>query len=137
MEGRYGSSAQCDTGAHCAQVSGFSGGCRTHLEGTSESTAHILGFAVHEATCTTEFLIRLDEDGNASDQVTLTVSACVDPAEDSFSCQGDLQLVFATGQEDSLTAQTTTTQSLGVCEIDFSGSVETFIGSDDPHITHL
>jgi hypothetical protein len=85
------------TGAHCPVVTGpdkdgkYSGGCYVHFLGTAELTAHFLGFGVHEASCTVEVEIRMDEDGagvvtkmvgkTPGDANCATVApSCTDPA---------------------------------------------------------
>jgi hypothetical protein len=157
-------------GAHCTTST-----CLVHFEGTAELTAHFLGFGIHEATCTAEVELKLDEDGggstnkltnktpgdancstvapscslpwngtgeeDAADQVLITTTGvCINPAESDTDCTGDFQITLTASKsnEDKLTAATTSSQNLGQCEIDYSGSAESTSSSyADPHVTHL
>jgi hypothetical protein len=47
--------------SHCPVLS--KGGCLIHVKGPMELTAHFLGFGIHEAGCTMEKIIKIDEDG--------------------------------------------------------------------------
>jgi hypothetical protein len=50
-----------NTGQHCASMA--QGGCLVHFEGSLELTNHVLGFGIHEMSCTTEIELEADEDG--------------------------------------------------------------------------
>jgi hypothetical protein len=157
------------SGAHCTTST-----CLVHFQGTSELTAHFIGFGIHEASCTTEIELRIDEDGGGSvtkmtsktpgdancatvapgcslpwngagEEIDVQVihiqitAVCINPAESDTDCTGDFEiLLIVLSGEDKLTAQTTASQNLGQCEIDYSGSVEhTSASYADPHPIHL